>query len=270
MKIGFDVSGGAPGNPYALQEATASGFDAVEASFHQEHDEEGLHTKPFQELEVDGATVLSGGVAVAEGFQFTGRYDRTLTGNTHNLKQSDGRAITAGTIRLQAASPVDLSGLVPPSESEHIKILENGGNETITLLHNNSGSDAANRFSNPSARDVRLASGEILLLKYDTSSGIWRMLVSGGQAVINSRQQGTFTIPGSDASDTQTITAVDPDKCDVSLLGAYYATGASVQHVAPGVTLLLTDATTLTATRTGGTLGAGEEVTVAYQVLEYV
>lgn len=269
MPVALDL-GGTPVGLGELQGSVEDFSASVSAAIDAEHDSTGRHTKPLQELSVDGATALGGALTLADDVSFTGRYDVTLTTDTHNLKRPDGRPISAVTIRLQATTAVDLSGLVPPSDTEHLRVLENGGNETITLLHNNSGSEAANRFNAPSAVDVQLRSGEIVLLKYDPSSGIWRLLVGGGQAVIQSVQRGTFTIEGLQSSDTQTITAVDPTKTDVSLLGAYYATGAAIQHIMPGVTLLLTNATTLTATRTGGTSGEGEQVLVAYQVLEYV
>lgn len=269
MPAALDL-GGSPVSLAELQAAVEDHSTSLSAEFDAEHDSQGLHTKPFQELEVEGATALGGALTVADDVSFTGRYDVTLTTDTHNLQRPDGRPISAVTIRLQATTAVDLSGLVPPTDFEHLRILENGGNETITLLHNNSGSSAANRFNGPSAADVQLRSGDIVLLKYDPSSGIWRLLVGGGQGVIASVQRGTFTIPGLQPSDTQTITSVDTTKADLSFLGAYYATGASIQHWMPGVILTFVNSTTIQATRTGGTSGEGEQVTVAWQVVEYI
>lgn len=84
---------------------------------------------------------------------------------------------------------------------------------------------------------------------------------SQGRSLIKSIQRGTITIANATASNTATITAVDPNNAIVHGLG-------NTVNEAPNssfVRVTLTNSTTVTATRSG-TVSAN---TVNYEVIEY-
>ncbi len=271
MKIGFEASGGASASPYALQEATADGFDATEAGFHQEHDADGRHTVPLQELTVAGDVVVGGSTLLGGDVIADGEFDVELTADTHNLAKRDGRAIAEMVIRLQASVGVEWTGLVPPSNANHIRLIENGGNETITMAHNDSGSLAPNRFSLPSARDYLLLSGQIALLKYDPNSEIWRVLAPGGGVKSVQRVVISYTTGATTAS--AAINAVDLTRSDISFIGELFDSNAGFPTVLNSSVLDNASCTsTLVAIkrRSGTDLGSATiEGTVVVQVVEY-
>lgn len=219
MKIGFEVSGGAPGNTYALQEATASGFDAVEAAFHQEHDADGLHSKPFESLTVAGQSQLLGGSILAALLALDDGYANTLTATTNNLAQADGSPIQDVVIRLQASTPISLTGIVPFTTTQRqVHLIENGGSASIRLEQNHSGSTDGNRFSLPGELDLDLESGACVLIQYDIHSNIWRTVQAG--TPMGTVQRGTiaFLNGGPNIVDA-TIASLDFDSAEVRFLG---------------------------------------------------
>lgn len=267
MPVALDY-GGMPVPIGELQAGIEDYSASQSAEFNVEHDDQGRHTKPFQSLEVAGQSQLLGGSILGALLAFEDGYATTLTANTNDLAQPDGAAIEDVAIRLQASSAVDLTGILPADPTRRqVHLIENGGSETITLRHNVT---STYRFSLPGELDVALTSGEVVFVWWDLHSNIWRMLSAGRGVVIESIQRGTVTIAGSSTTGTGTIvTPVDVNKSDLSNLGAYYATGAAIQHIAPGVRIEITNSTTITATRTGGTSGLGEQVTVGWQIVEY-
>ena len=77
------------------------------------------------------------------------------------------------------------------------------------------------------------------------------------------RSRGTIVLTTA-SSGTATITAVDTARAEVEFIGRHCTASANVN----GYTYLqLTNSTTVTATRGGGT---GETVTTAYQVVEWI
>jgi hypothetical protein len=252
--------GGTPVKLGELQGAVEDYTASQSAEFGVEHDHQGRHTKPLQELTVTGDSALNGAVTMGGDVLATGEFDYTLTANTDDLTKADGSPIAAVVIRLQAATPYTLSGIVPPSNNVHLRLLENGGNEVITLLHN-ADSEAPNRFSLPFGTDYELSSGQIALAKYDPHSEIWRVLTSGGSSVLRSIQRGTILITAGNSSETATIAAVTESKCDLSSLGSVHTVDASMA----GVRLDLITPTTVSASRVGTT----GDLLVGYQVVEY-
>ena len=98
-------------------------------------------------------------------------------------------------------------------------------------------------------------------LKGTTPVSQW--LVAGGGRV-RSLQRGTIVLAGGAGSNTATITAVDTANSRLRLLGTSYDTAAATQ-TNTWARIALTNATTITATRTGTTGG----LTVSYEILEY-
>jgi hypothetical protein len=260
MKPAFDVSGGAPGSTYALQEATADGFDAVATAFHQEHDSEGRHTT-LSELDVEGDGEIRGALTLTDDLVLNSEFTKTLTGNTNNLANPDGSPITKQVVRLQGGSAYRLTGIVPPSNENHVRIVANGDVTAMVLAHNDSNSTAANRFSLPGDADFTLESGRIALLLYDAHSEIWRGLTPGAP-MIRSLQRGTIQINDGASSNTATVTSVDTDKASLHFLGCTLSSDPKM----PGVRLALTNATTITATRSSTTDG---DLIVSYELVEY-
>lgn len=88
--------------------------------------------------------------------------------------------------------------------------------------------------------------------------------IIGGGAIgaIKSIQRGTIAIAGAGTTNTATITAVDMANSVLRFLGESLTTGAADKGFAR---LTFTDATTITATRSGG---AGT-LTVSYEVVEF-
>lgn len=92
-------------------------------------------------------------------------------------------------------------------------------------------------------------------------------ILGGGGGVIKSIQRGTIVIAGSAVTNTATIASVSSSDSEVVM------DGNTSQHLSDATTgtgwagLTLTNATTVTATRTTGT--AGETCTVSYEVIEY-
>ena len=80
---------------------------------------------------------------------------------------------------------------------------------------------------------------------------------------IKSVQRGTITINAGAASNTATVTAVDTAKSVLSLLG--WTASANVSTSGPG-RLALTNATTITATRSGS---PADTAVYSYELVEY-
>ncbi len=107
-------------------------------------------------------------------------------------------------------------------------------------------------------RSVRtILSGQTLTLSGET------MRIRGG-SVIKSIQRGSVTISAVSTA-TATISAVDPTKSSISLLGVLFSNSGAQDPYQYNVTLTLTDATTVTATRGANTI----TLTVQYEVVEY-
>lgn len=85
-------------------------------------------------------------------------------------------------------------------------------------------------------------------------------------SLIRSVQRGEIVIAGSSASNTATITAVNMNNSLLRFLGC--TPGGAELPDASFARLAFTNATTITATRDD--VGGGDNLTVAYEVVEYV
>ena len=84
-----------------------------------------------------------------------------------------------------------------------------------------------------------------------------------GGGAIKSIQRGVISITGSSTSATATITAVNTGKTELRLLGCSGASSAIEQTLSD---IVLTNSTTITATRGGG---AGTSARVSWELTEY-
>jgi hypothetical protein len=81
----------------------------------------------------------------------------------------------ASLLRVSASVPVSISGFAADGHG-HVKMLANiGAANNITLVHENAGSVAGNRFNLKSATNVTLLPGMVVWLVYDTVSLRWRV-----------------------------------------------------------------------------------------------
>ena len=85
---------------------------------------------------------------------------------------------------------------------------------------------------------------------------------TGSSGVINSIQRGTIVVANGTSSNTATITSVDVTKSELRDLGQTTTSGSDVDTVY----IVLTNATTITATR-AGTSGI---TTISWELTEYV
>lgn len=141
---------------------------------------------------------------------------------------------------------------------------DHGEHVKVTLRVGSAPTQAANKGI-IYAKDV---SGKAELFYID-EDGDEVQITSGGSlnvasTQINNIQTGTITIAAGDATNTDTITAVDTDKAFIVHNGAYTADNNTNRCA---IALALTNATTVTATR--GT-GFAEAATVAYTVVEFI
>lgn len=80
----------------------------------------------------------------------------TIDTGTYNNWNPAGLA-TAGTISLAstgALGPITLTGIMAQAEGRQIVIYNRDTSNTITLKHNDAGSDAANKINDPGSADV--------------------------------------------------------------------------------------------------------------------
>ncbi len=271
MAVALDL-GGTPVNIGELQAAVEDFTVAQSAEFAAEHDSQGRHTI-LSALNVSGAGAIAGALTLGDDLILAGEYDVELTADTHNLQKPDGRPITEAVIRLQASVGVDLTGIVPPTNTSHIRILENGGGETIELIHNSSNSDAANRFSLPGESDYLLLSGQITLLKYDPNSEIWRVLTPGSGGVRSVQRVRVEWASGAITA-THPITAVDISKTVYTLLGERHVVSAGAPTIQNLAMLDLTNTTSTVVAllrASGQDAGAGPitDTHTVVQVVEY-
>ena len=94
-------------------------------------------------------------------------------------------------------------------------------------------------------------------------SGTQRALIGAG---IKSIQRGVITIAGSTGSNTATITAVTTAKSELRLLGSTTATSGGISPNNDFVKLVLTNTTTVTASRQNA--AAPSAIDVSWEVTE--
>lgn len=216
MPVSLDF-GGVPVRLGELQAGIEDYTASQSAEMNVEHDEQGRHTKPLQQLEVTGQTQLLGGAILGALLAFEEDYAQTLTATTHDLKQPDGAPIQEAVIRLQATSAISLTGIVPyDATKRQVHLLENGGSFTIRLEQDHASSTYP--FSLPGELDLDLESGGVVLLQWDPHSSIWRCVQSGSPMATVQRGTITFSNGGANEVDA-TISAVDFDSAEVRFLG---------------------------------------------------
>jgi hypothetical protein len=123
--------------------------------------------------------------------------------------------------------------------------------------------------------DATLSNQSTILAKIGTSTdaaNIDGSLHAGIQylwenrSAIKSIQRGTITIGGNNTSNTATITAVDTTKTQLVFLGNSRG-GTGGDHAGMDARIVLTNSTTITATRTCSNCGA--DTVVSFEVVEY-
>jgi len=142
-------------------------------------------------IEHEGVTVSSG----STNLNFTGNVDVTessgdvtvdilgaplsaisptdLSASQNNYNPTNLQ--TADTLRLNATTPVSITGIMQPTGGLTKRItLFNVGSIIITLVYNSGSSLAANRFLFAGANDVALGENDCITLEYDATSLIWR------------------------------------------------------------------------------------------------
>ncbi len=168
---------------------------SIDARLNQRIDHQGV-------LRTVGSLTAEGEAALEEGMFHGGTWtqgvtNRTISANTNNLTEIDGREIANPVLRIQSDAARNLTGIVPVPQMVSARsqrmLIENGGSFTITLKHNDSGSTAAYRFSLPGSTDVALESGGVVELLYDVSSNVWRMAGVRIVKQIRSIQTGTVS-----------------------------------------------------------------------------
>ena len=86
---------------------------------------------------------------------------------------------TANVIRVDSDAARSITGLSASQVEGRVIILQNDGGFTITLLHENANSTAANRFDLGDDTDFSLVSGGTCLVIYDGTASRWRLLGGG-------------------------------------------------------------------------------------------
>lgn len=218
MAVPLDL-GGTPVSLGELQSSVEDYTIGASAEFDVEHDHQGRHTKPLNELTVVGRSALSGGSLLGALLAFSDEYGVTLTADTHDLTMTDGVPIEEVAIRLQADTPVSLTGMVPVDPTViQIHLIENGGSATIRLEQNDT-ANSSYPFSLPGELDLDLESGGVVLVKWDPHSEIWRCVQSGTPMATVQRGTITFSNGGANTVDA-TISSIDYDSAEVRFLGA--------------------------------------------------
>ena len=82
----------------------------------------------------------------------------------------------AALVRLSASGAVSISGF-QANGTVQVKLVGNvGAANNITLVHENAGSSAANRFNLKGAANFTMTPGTLIWLAYDTVSSRWRLV----------------------------------------------------------------------------------------------
>lgn len=124
---------------------------------------------------------------------------------------------TAGVIRLTASAPVNITGLTAPTpgNNQTIVLTVLAASSTITFKSLSGSSSAANQFG--IASDLAVAASTTILLSYDSTSSLWRIVSGGGggggvTSVATDNTYitgGTITSTGTISATTTTESAVD-------------------------------------------------------------
>lgn len=78
-----------------------------------------------------------------------------------------------GTFRINCTSASNITGIVAPTNTSKIIILQNVGTATATLKNASGSSSAANRMNATSGADVSLTAGSSVILIYDSAATAW-------------------------------------------------------------------------------------------------
>ena len=77
--------------------------------------------------------------------------------------------------RIEANSAIDITGIASEANGRVI-VLVNVGSQTITLKHNDAGSNPGNRFLLAGGNDFECAENSVVTLVYDEASSFWRII----------------------------------------------------------------------------------------------
>lgn len=152
---------------YSISAADAA-FEAIDADIVR-YDAAGAFTtdQDFQaQLEISEEFLIDGLISPAQITANQDDYAPTGIG-------------TANVIRVDSDAARSITGLSASQVEGRVIILQNDGGFTITLLHENANSTAANRFDLGDDTDFSLVSGGTCLVIYDGTASRWRLLGGG-------------------------------------------------------------------------------------------
>ena len=104
---------------------------------------------------------------------------------------------TGGIVRISSNAAVNITGFVASSDGD-ARVLVNTGAFAITLLHQSTGSDAANRILCDRSANIVIQPDTTAVVIYDATTGRWR--ASGAQAVAATDVTGLGTMAVQDAN----------------------------------------------------------------------
>lgn len=166
-------------------------FDAlvatIRALFEAEHDaDDGTHT----DITCSSLAGKSDDLPITANLQLLkgGLYLDDIGNSTHraglrpplwttaqNNYKPDG-ITTALAVECDTNADYDITGIARVARRKRLLLFGNRGNYTITLKHNNAGSDEVNRFGLPHNADLAIGSSCYIWLYYDVGSEIWRAI----------------------------------------------------------------------------------------------
>ncbi|HEU0020875.1 MAG TPA: hypothetical protein VFR55_04280 [Dehalococcoidia bacterium] len=95
----------------------------------------------------------------------------------------DGDPQDASLLRLSPTGDQSISGLIEGTQGRLIFLVNISTTDTVTILHNNAGSAAGNRFWNPGQVNFDLTPDMGVVVAYETTAARWRVLGIAGSFV---------------------------------------------------------------------------------------
>lgn len=172
--------------PWGTRTAMESMEVAIQSGWGIQHDGDGTHTKiTGTSLAVTGTLdcvghrvggpsriASSGGLTAAE---LTGAVNNYAPKDTSTVRSSQEAVV----LRISSDGAYNITGLVAPVAGDFAitdfarLMLFNGGNNTLTLVHNSGSSIALNRFSCPGGANLAIRSAASVWLLYHPGLGNW-------------------------------------------------------------------------------------------------
>lgn len=79
-------------------------------------------------------------------------------------------------IKFGASQALNITGLTASMKAKAILLVNTGLTNTVTLVHENASSQAANRFLTPGGTSIALSAGQSIPVWYDTEASRWRVV----------------------------------------------------------------------------------------------